>query len=260
MCTRCAFVGGLVGLMAAPALAAGRAGDPRALEIAMPDMRRVSDTLWIGRLTTHVWIHTTTHVIPDVGFYPANGAIVVDGDQALLIDTGWSDADAEAILAEWRRMRMPPIANALATHFHSDRVGGIGALARHGIPTYGNPVTIGLALDCGFRAPRPLHEVEKHPHRLGSVEVFFPGEGHTIDNIVTWIPDDRVLFGGCLLKATTAPDLGNVADANLGAYPATIRRVAQAYAPHHVIPGHGTLAGDAVAHTAALAEAASMVR
>ncbi len=222
----------------------------------MPGMRRISDTLWLGQLTPTVWIHTTTHVLDGVGYYPANGAIVIDRNESLLIDTGWSDAYADDIVTEWDRLRKPPISRALVTHFHSDRVGGIGALRKRGIPSFGNPLTIGLALDAGLPAPRPLHEVEKRTQKLGTVEVFYPGAGHTLDNVVAWIPSDAVLFAGCLVKSTTAPDLGNVADADLGAYPATLRRVAHAYSPRCVVPGHGTIAGDSLAHTIALADAA----
>ncbi len=88
MCTRCAVLGGLTAALTAPALATARAGDPAALEIAMPHMRRRSETLWLGRVSPNVWIHTTTHQLSGVGYYPANGAIVVAHDAALLIDTG----------------------------------------------------------------------------------------------------------------------------------------------------------------------------
>jgi glyoxylase-like metal-dependent hydrolase (beta-lactamase superfamily II) len=241
--------------MTAPALAAMQQGDPQDLELAMAAMRRLSGNVWLGRLSPTVWIHTTTHVLRGVGYYPANGAIVVDGDASLLIDTGWNDADATTILDAWERLGQPPITRALVTHFHNDRLGGIGALSRRGIPAFGNPLTIGLALDAGLPVPRPLHEVEKHPQRLGSVEVYFPGAGHTLDNVVAWIPSEAILFGGCLVKSTTSPDLGYVADGDLAAYPATIRRVIRKYAPRHVIPGHGTIAGRPLAHTLALADA-----
>lgn len=220
-------------------------------------MRRVSDTLWLGQLTPSVWVHTTTFVLDGVGYYPANGAIVIDGSESLLIDTGWSDAYADAILAEWERLRKPPITKALVTHFHGDRTGGIGALRKRGIPAFGNPLTIGLALDAGLPAPRPLHELEKHVCRLGSVEVSYPGAGHTIDNVVAWVPRDGVLFGGCLVKSTTSPDLGNMADGDARAYPATLRKVKGAYTPRHVIPGHGAIAGDPFSHTIALADSAA---
>ncbi len=259
MCTRCVFLGGVAAAFAAtPAFASARTGDPQALEIAMPRMPRITDTLWLGRLSAHVWMHTTTHVLDGVGFYPANGAIVVHGDEATLIDTGWNDRDATAILAAWERTRQPAIRRALATHFHADRTGGIGALARRGIPTYGNPLTIGLAIDAKVPVPRPLHDVQKRPQRFGGLEVFYPGEGHTLDNVVAWIPSDAVLFGGCLLKSITEDDLGYLGDANVGAYAATTENVARAYPrARHAIPGHGTIAGTPLAHTIALARAAT---
>jgi glyoxylase-like metal-dependent hydrolase (beta-lactamase superfamily II) len=257
VCNRCAFIGGLAAFAAVPALASAQTGDPQALEIAMPFMRRVSGTLWLGRVTPNVWIHTTTHVLDGVGYYPANGAIVVAGNEALLVDTGWNPSDARQILDAWNRMKMPPITAALVTHFHGDRLGGIDELSRRGIPAYGNPLTIGLALDNGLPPPRPLHDVEKSPRKLGPVEVRYPGAGHTLDNVVAWVPHDGVLVGGCLVKSTTAGDLGYLADADVPAWPATIRVVRGAYAPRYVIPGHGTIAGDSLTHTAALAAAAN---
>ncbi len=256
MCTRCAFIGGLAALAATPAVASASTGDPQALEIAQPSMRRISETLWLGRLSPKVWLHTTTAVLDGVGYYPANGAIVAGERASLLIDTGWTDVDARRILAAWATTGEPPITHALATHFHYDRTGGIRELARHGIPTYGNPLTIGLSLDNGLPAPRPLHDVQKHPQRIGAVEVFYPGPAHTIDNIVAWIPEDHVLFGGCMLKSTTENDLGNLGDAVVPTWPASARFVARRYAAaRHTIPGHGTIAGNALAHTIALADA-----
>jgi glyoxylase-like metal-dependent hydrolase (beta-lactamase superfamily II) len=251
------FLGGLGAFVAAPALASEARGEPQALEIAMRGMQRVAGNAWLGRVTPNVWIHTTTHVLDGVGYYPANGAIVVDGREALLIDTGWNDLDATTILDAWGRYGNAPVTRAIATHFHGDRVGGIGAVTKRGIPVFGNPLTIGLALDAGLPVPRPLHELEKHEQRMGNVELFYPGAGHTLDNVVAWIPGDRVLFGGCLIKATTASDLGNVADADLSAYPLTMRRLLHTYRPRYVIPGHGTIAGDSLGHTLLLAEAAA---
>jgi len=220
-------------------------------------MTRVAPNVWLHRVSRHVWIHTTTHVLDGVGYYPANGAIVVDGRASLLIDTGWNDGDAVAILNAWERMSNPPITRALVTHFHSDRLGGIAALARRGIPAFANPLTIGLAIDRGFPAPHPLHGLDRRTVTVGRVAVSYPGAGHTIDNVVAWIPGDDVLFAGCLVKATTARDLGNVADGDLSAYPATIRRVTRAYAPRQVIPGHGTIAGNPLGHTETMALAAA---
>src|SRR5580700_7008684 len=122
MCTRCVFLGGLTALMTVPAVAASTKGDPQLLEIAMPAQRRIAWNAWMGQISPNVWIHTTTHVVDGLGYYPANGAIVVHAGEALLIDSGWNDADALAILDGWHRLGKAPISRALVTHFHRDRV------------------------------------------------------------------------------------------------------------------------------------------
>ena len=97
------------GLSGVPVTAAARTGAPQALEIALPAMRRFSDNVWLGELTPRVWIHITTEIVDGIGYYPANGAIVIDGSNALLIDTGWNDGQADAIVSAWERLRKPAI-------------------------------------------------------------------------------------------------------------------------------------------------------
>ena len=255
MCSRCTFLAGVGAFAAAPALASARTGDPAYLEIAFSGMRRVANTVWLGQLTPNVWVFTTTEILDgDTGYYPANGAIVVDGSEALIIDPGWRPEHATILLDAWRQLKLAPITQGLVTHFHRDRIGGLPVLRSRGVPAYGNPLTIGLAMDSGFVAPSPLHEVQKHPARLGGVEVFYPGPGHTLDNVVAWVPSDGVLFGGCLVKSTTAAGLGNVADADIPVWPTAMRTLAARY-PYvkRVIPGHGTVSGDSLAHTLVLA-------
>jgi hypothetical protein len=46
-----------------------------------------------------------------------------------------------------------------------------------------------------------------------------PGAGQTRDNVVAWSPEQRVLFGGCLLKPTSSGGLGNTADSVLADRP-----------------------------------------
>ena len=261
MCTRCAFIAGVAAFAGAPVLASARTGDPAALELAIPHMKRYTDTVWLAQLTPNVWLHTTTYDISSTfdgirkgDWYPANGAIVVRGDHAVLIDSGWTHEQTVAILSAWEQTRQPAIRTALVTHWHHDRLIGVPELAARGIPSYGNPLTIGLAVDNGYAPPKPLHDLEKEPVIHDGLEVFYPGEGHTLDNITVWIESDKVLFGGCLVKATTAPDLGFMGDGNLASYPATIRNLIQRYPRAKVvIPGHGTISGDSLAHTLRMA-------
>jgi metallo-beta-lactamase class B len=94
--------------------------------------------------------------------------------------------------------------------------------------------------------------------RSGAWSSLFPGAGHTVDNIVVYEPRTRTLFGGCLIKSSTAVDLGNVADAKVPVWVPSVRSV-QARYPQSVncVPGHGTIAGDDLAQTLKLAGAAA---
>lgn len=255
MCTRCSFIGGVAAALLTPAVALARSGDPTALELGIPKMRRIADTLWLGQFSPNLWLHTVTHKLDDGTWYPANGAIVMRGDHALLIDTCWTPDQTRALLDDWHASNKPPIKKALVTHWHADRLGGIPVLNERGVESYGNPLTIGLAIDNGYAPPKPLHDLEKKPAMLDGIEVFYPGEGHTLDNIVAWIPEDEMLFGGCLVKALGSRDLGYTEDGNLATYAQTVRNVQTRYASKAkaVVPGHGGIAGDSLRHTLAMA-------
>jgi len=79
-------------------------------------------------------------------------------------------------------------------------------------------------------------------------EALFPGPGHTSDNIVIAFPDRDVVFGGCLVKSADAVDLGFTGDADLAAWPDSIRRLAKRYPTMKVVPGHGPVAHGAAGY------------
>jgi metallo-beta-lactamase class B len=65
-----------------------------------------------------------------------------------------------------------------------------------------------------------------------------------MDNIVVWIPAEKVLFPGCLVKEVNAKGLGNTVDGDLKAYPRTIENLLQKFPDAKiVIPGHGAFGG-----------------
>ena len=57
--------------------------------------------------------------------------------------------------------------------------------------------------------------------QLGPLKVFYPGPGHTSDNITVGIDGTDIAFGGCLIKDSKAKSLGNLGDADTRA----LRRV-----------------------------------
>jgi metallo-beta-lactamase class B len=216
-------------------------------------MTRIEDTVWVAQVAPSVWLHSTTHMTG--GFmFPANGMIVDRPGGSLLVDTGWTPEQAE-VLVRWAKKTLSnPIATAVGTHFHDDRIGGVETLRKNSIPTLAHPLTCSLAQKLGVPVPEPIAEFSGPSYRLNAdCELFFPGAGHTRDNIIAWLPQQRVLFGGCFLKSSTSSGLGNIADAVVPDWADSLRRIDQQY-PNRgmVIPGHGSIAGDPMAQTLAL--------
>ncbi len=72
-----------------------------------------------------------------------------------------------------------------------------------------------------------------------SFQTYYGGQGHSPDNIVIWIPDEKILYGGCLVKSTEADDLGYLGDANVKEWSSTIKNIQRRFInPSYIIPGH----------------------
>jgi glyoxylase-like metal-dependent hydrolase (beta-lactamase superfamily II) len=201
----------------------------------------------VRELRPGYWLHTTLG--PD-GF-PANGMAVRLADGVLLVDTGWNDEQADALAAWAVAALAAPVRRAIVTHSHTDRTGGVFALRRRGVSVLALDGTIGRmegaggAIQALFAASSSVHVDTE------GFEAFYPGAAHAPDNIVVWFPGPRILFGGCMVKAEDAPALGNVADADLPAWPKAIEAVQSRYPKADiVVPGHGPVGGpQALAHT-----------
>jgi glyoxylase-like metal-dependent hydrolase (beta-lactamase superfamily II) len=214
----------------------------------------------IRRLAPGVWMHTTRGTFAGVAGIASNGLIIESGNESLLIDTAWDDAQTDTIL-RWASRTLPhPVRRAIITHAHADRLGGLGALGRAGIAAFSAPLTRERALAADSVHPPhapialPPLRAEGGAMEIGDVALLYPGGGHARDNIVVWIPASRVLFGGCFVRALAATSLGFTGDADVDAWPASLRRVRAAFpGVRAVVPGHGE-PGDAslLEHTAEL--------
>ena len=78
--------------------------------------------------------------------------------------------------------------------------------------------------------------------RIGDLdfEVFFPGESHSPDNVVVYISECCLLFGGCMIKTLSANNLGFTGDVNISEWPVSLKVIQQKYPQAKtVIPHHG---------------------
>ncbi|MCP3098348.1 subclass B1 metallo-beta-lactamase [Myxococcus sp. K15C18031901] len=212
---------------------------------------QLAEDVTVRGIAPGVWLHQTTADAGRFGRVSANGLFIEDGEETILVDTGWN-ATHGALLLTWARETLHrPVRVAVSTHFHEDRTGGIPALAAQGIPVHALELTAKLSAEHAFPVPG---QTFTDSLTLGPVALFFPGAGHARDNVVVWHEKSGVLFGGCFVKDAEAKDLGNLSDADVAAWPASLDRARQRYPEARVvIPGHGEPGGpELLTHTRAL--------
>lgn len=210
----------------------------------------------LRRLSDRVWLHDSSFVLPKWGRVHANGLIVLGRDGAVIVDSAWTDAQTAWLLDQAVTLSGKQARALVATHFHEDRAGGIATARAAGVAVYALAETKRI-----LATDDVTHPVDAEAAiDLGDVrlEIYFPGAGHSPDNAVVYVREERLLFGGCLVRAADH-DIGNLSDADVGAWPATMDRLIARYGEAAVVvPGHGDL-GDAslLSHTRDLARAAA---
>lgn len=216
-----------------------------ALPIGGQDKIEIRKDVEVYPLTPGIWRHVTYKEMQEGSLAPANGLIVRDGGHAVMIDTPWTSEQTAALL-DWVEISLKAKVDAVVVcHSHQDCLGGLPEIHRRGITSIGMEKTRALALAAGVEAPRITFAGERRVKAGGrELELFYPGPGHTIDNIVVWIADERVLFGGCLVRAGDARTLGYTAEADLASWPATLNAMKSRYlGARWVVPGHGDPGG-----------------
>jgi metallo-beta-lactamase class B len=226
---------------------------------AQPDKKviHITDDLQLVYLTENAWLHVSYVNMPGIGRVSANGLVYISGTQAFLFDTPWNDALTKALVSRLTDSMKLKITGFVPNHWHNDCMGGLAYLKSQGIESYANWLTVIIANS--KKLPAPAHSFRDSLQlTLGSkkIECYYPGPAHSTDNIVVWLPSEKILFAGCMVKSLDAADLGNTADGNLKTYPETIEKVIKKFPDAEiVIPGHGKPGGkELLRHTLGLAK------
>lgn len=184
---------------------------------------------------------------------------------ALLVDTGTTLAEADAIDADARQIAGRPVTHVVLTHKHFDHVLGSSAFGEAEIycaPDVVEYLTSAVdhlrehAVSYGADAAEVDRAIAalKPPRRgiydavidLGdrTVTIAHPGRGHTTADLVVIAPsaegdeDPVVFFTGDLVEESADPYID--ADSDLAAWPATLDRILALGGPDAIyVPGHG---------------------
>lgn len=223
-----------------------------------PQPSEPATTIALTRLADGLWLHTSTRELDGYGRFPSHGLVVEHADGPLLIDSAWGEAATTELLGLIERELGARPRAAIVTDFHDDRAGGVAVLEAAGVAVWSSPGVI-ARLDAAS-LPAPDHALAQ-PRWSGTLagvplEVWFPGAGHSPENLIVWLPEQRVLFGGCLLRGFESRALGNLEDADLDAWGPTLRAVRERHADAPmIVPSHGEPGGpELIDHSLALVE------
>lgn len=201
--------------------------------------QQTAPRLLINQLDTTVYVYTTFSTFKGERF-PANGLYVVTNEGVIMIDTPWDTTQFQVLLDSIELKHHQKVVMCLSTHFHEDRTGGLTYYQRKGIKGYSTVQTDKISAEKGF--PRAENLINRDTvFSLGGMRLhtYYPGAGHTRDNIVCWFPQLKLLYGGCLIKSLADNTLGNTADGDLKEYANAVRRVKRKfYKAKIVVPGH----------------------
>jgi metallo-beta-lactamase class B len=131
-------------------------------------------------------------------------------------------------------------------------MGGLEYLNKQGVKSYAHEKTVEIAKKENL--PVPAHEFKDSISlKMNNTDFYcyYLGSGHSSDNIVIWIPSEKILFPGCMVKDIQSKTLGNLSEANVEEWLKTIQKVIDKFpSAEIVIPGHGQAGGkDLLRHT-----------
>lgn len=187
------------------------------------------EKLLINHLMGDFYIYTTYSTYED-SQVPANGMYLLTNKGVVLFDTPWDTTQFQPLLDSIKMRHGQNVVLCIATHWHSDKTAGLEYYKQQGIKTYTTMLTDELSKSNGKKRAEFLMKNDTTFH-IGqySFETYYPGQGHTVDNIVIWFKKERILYGGCLIKGVDADNLGYLGDANVKEYASTLEKVQNRY-------------------------------
>jgi metallo-beta-lactamase class B len=195
--------------------------------------------LTISHLTGDFYIYTT------YGTYkgnpvPSNSMYMVTQVGVVLFDTPWDSTQFQPLLDSIKLRHQKEVILCISTHFHADRTAGLEYYKNEGIKTYTTKRTDELSrINNEKRAAFLINNDTSFTIGQHKFQTYYGGPGHTPDNIVIWFENEKILYGGCLVKSTEAEDLGNLSDANVKEWALTIQNIQHKFkSPIYIIPGH----------------------
>jgi len=203
-----------------------------------------SPSLKIYQITENTFRHVTYLKTRSFGLYPCNGLIAISNGESMVFDTPSYDSVALELINWLEKDQNTKVKGVVINHAHVDCLGGLATFHEMGIPSYASNLAVQKALVDRVISPEIGFE-KKQILKVGDVTIVnrYLGEAHTSGNIVSYIKQDKVLFGGCLLKSLNASK-GNLNDADVMEWSNTVKNAKEQFPDiQFAVPGHGEVGG-----------------
>ncbi|MEL6656840.1 MAG: subclass B1 metallo-beta-lactamase [Bacteroidota bacterium] len=191
-------------------------------------------------LTENTMIHRSYKVFENFGRVGCNGLIYIADSSIVIFDTPVTEKTTARLLQYLIDESGYTVEAVVINHFHEDCLAGIDSVHARGILTYGSRKTVARCKAEGYTPPQKKFG-RKKTLKLGDKTIvnYHPGAAHSSDNIVSYVPSERVLFGGCMLKSNGAGK-GNLADASVEDWSNSAEKVRKQFPDaEYLVPGHG---------------------
>ena len=202
-----------------------------------------TENIEVKLLQTGVYQHVSWITLSNGTSFPCNGLIYEVGEEVVVFDSPVTD-EATADLIQWLEEKDKKIKGIVVNHFHDDCTKGLEQFKAKNAQVYMNSRTFTLLEEPDN--PDLYHLFDRvQTLDIGGkkIENRYFGPAHTQDNIVSYLPAEKVLFGGCQVKSYNASK-GNLADADTLNWSKSIEAIKKAYPElYYVVPGHGEAGG-----------------
>jgi metallo-beta-lactamase class B len=185
------------------------------------------------------WLTGSIYLVEDEAFDIMTNSLVYLGlSQVTVVGASWTPETAKLVADQIKQITPLPITEVIDTSPDPEWSGGNGYWERIGAKVLAIDITARLLQNtwrttvADFRQAHPSYpdeppvlptEVHSGDFQLqdGNIRCFYLGPSHTPGDIFVYFPKERVLDAGSILKE----HLGNMAKADVKAYPRTLRRL-----------------------------------
>lgn len=192
------------------------------------------------------------YVAEDTFYAPENSMVYVGAHDVTVIGATWTPQTAQLLHERIRALTALPVRQVLLTNYHQDRAGGTAywlSIGAEVLATQRTQQLLELHWDRLIRDIRstyldypvlpiacPSRTIQTDASlQDGAIRTLYLGPSHTADGLFVYFPEQRVLYGGCILKE----QLGNLDSADVQEYPHTLRRLVALGLPFDcIVSGH----------------------